>query len=323
MPPAVDLEKPRLLFMGTPDFAVPTLQHLVAQQFPVAAVVTRPDKPKGRGYAETPSAVKVAALAAGLEVWQPESVNTPEFLARLKASGADIVVVAAFGQIMKTEFLATPPWGCINLHASLLPKYRGAAPIQWAIARGETQTGITVQKMAERVDAGDVLLQRSTPIGPDETAPSLLARLAQMGGEAVAEAVGLIKSTQGRGGVAQAESEATFAPRLTREDGKLDWGATGSEIHNRVRGFFPWPGTFALLKGERLKVIETARSSETAPSGVVPGTILRSEAEGGWLLAAGQGSTVWVRRIQCANAKAMAPHAYTCGYKFGAGDKLE
>jgi methionyl-tRNA formyltransferase len=321
MPPA-PVEKPRLLFMGTPEFAVPALRHLAAVGFPLAAVVTRPDKPQGRGYAEAPSAVKLAALEAGLDVWQPESVNTPEFVGRVKASGTQIVVVAAFGQIMKADFLAAPPLGCVNLHASLLPKYRGAAPVQWALARGEAQTGITVQKMAERVDSGDVLVQRSVPLGPDETAPELLARLADLGGDALEEALLLLQATRGQAGQVQDESQATFAPRLTREDGKLDWHATGEEIHNRVRGFFPWPGTFALIGEERLKILETARSDERFPAGAEPGTVLRSEAAPGWLVAAGQGTSVWVRRIQCANAKAMAPHAYTCGYKFGVGDRL-
>jgi methionyl-tRNA formyltransferase len=316
-------EKPRLLFLGTPEFAVPTLRHLVAKHFPLAAVVTRPDKPKGRGYAETPSAVKLAAQAAGLEVWQPENVNTPEFLAQLKASGVAVAVVAAFGQILKPEFLVAPSLGCVNLHASLLPKYRGAAPVQWALARGETQTGISVQKMAARVDSGDVLVQRTTPIDPDETAPSLLARLADLGPAAVEEALLLLQTSQGRAGLPQDEALATLAPRLTREDGKIDWSANGLEIHNRVRGFSPWPGTFALIKGERLKILETARAVESAPPGTAPGTVLRSLEAGGWLVAAGSSTTVWVQRIQCANAKAMTPHAYTCGYKFGVGDKLE
>ncbi|NTV53408.1 MAG: methionyl-tRNA formyltransferase [Candidatus Firestonebacteria bacterium] len=322
MPPTHQ-EKPRLLFMGTPDFAVPTLRHLAARQFPLAAVVTRPDKPKGRGYAETPSAVKLAAQAAGLDVWQPESVNTPEFLERLKQAAVEIVVVAAFGQILKNEFLATPPLGCVNLHASLLPKYRGAAPVQWAIARGETQTGITVQKMAERVDSGDVLVQRTLAIGPDETEPSLLARLADLGGDAVEEALLLLQASQGRIGSPQDESLATFAPRLTREDGKLDWTLEGSEINNRVRGFFPWPGTYALIRGERIKIITTTHSLEVAPAGSLPGTVLRSQEGDGWLVAAGQGTTVWVRRLQGANGKVMTAHAYTCGYKFGVNDRLE
>jgi methionyl-tRNA formyltransferase len=315
--------QPKLVFMGTPDFAVPTLRHLAEAGFPIAAVVTRPDKPKGRGYAETPSAVKQAALELGLTVWQPDNVNTPEFLAQLQQAGVDVVVVAAFGQILKSELLYGPRLGCVNLHASLLPKYRGAAPIQWALARGETQTGITVQKMAERVDSGAVLVLRATEIDPDETAETLLTRLSQMGGPAVAEALLALNAANGNIGQVQDEAQATFAPRLTREDGKIDWSWRGDVVHNHVRGFYPWPGTFATIRGERLKIIRTQRSTETVPGDTAPGTLLRINSDAGWLVATGEGTTVWVHSVQCANAKVMTGQAYTCGYRFGEGDCLE
>jgi methionyl-tRNA formyltransferase len=315
--------KPALVFMGTPEFAVPTLRHLAEQKFPITAVVTRPDKPQGRGHQERPPAVKVLAQELGIPVWQPENVNTPEFLVALKQAVVEVVVVAAFGQILKSGLLYGLPLGCVNLHASLLPKYRGAAPIQWAIARGEAITGITVQKMAERVDSGAILVQRTTPIDPDENAETLLLRLANLGGAAMEDALMQLKVAEGKLGQAQDEAQVTMAPRLQREDGKIDWHWMGAEIHNRVRGFYPWPGTHAQYGGERIKIIRTLRSGEKAPEGALPGIILRVEPESGWLVAAGQGTTVWVHSVQCANTKVMTSQAYTCGYRCGAGDHLE
>jgi methionyl-tRNA formyltransferase len=315
--------KPALIFMGTPDFAVPTLEHLAGNGFSIRAVVTRPDKPKGRGFEISPSAVKLAAEKAGLPVWQPEDVNTPGFLDEFKRTGAEAVVVAAFGQILKPHLLSAPLLGCVNLHASLLPRYRGAAPIQWAIAHGEAATGITVQKMASRVDSGDVLVQSKLDIGPDETSDLLLARLAVLGGPAVAEALTLLQATQGKAGQPQDEALATFAPRLSREDGKIDWRRPGRDIHNQVRGFFPWPGTFALARGERLKILSTRTSEAPAPAEAPPGTLLRMDHPSGWLVVAGERTTLWVQRVQSANAKPMDSQAFAHGAHFGPGDRLE
>lgn len=309
--------------MGTPDFGVPTLRYLAERGFSLKAVVTQPDKPSGRGYQDAYSAVKQAALELGLPVLQPENVNEPAALETLAGYQPEVMVVAAFGQILKPALLALPRLGCVNLHASLLPKYRGAAPIQWAIAQGETVTGVTVQRMAKRVDAGDILVQKSLTIGSDETAPELFARLSELGAPAVAEALELLQASAGQCGTPQDEAQATFAPRLKREDGRLDWNGSGAEIHNRVRGFNPWPGTYALIRQETVKVLKTGLAAEPAPAGAAPGTVLRIEPEAGWLVAAGRGTAVWVHEVQCAGKKAVSAQAYSCGYHFGAGDRLE
>lgn len=317
-----DQEKPGVAFMGTPEFAVPTLRHLVQQGFPVKAVVTGADKPRGRGYAQTPSPVKQAALAAELAVWQPADVNAGEFLSGLRQAAPDVLVVVAFGQILKAGVLELPPWGCVNLHGSLLPRYRGAAPIQWAIARGETKTGITVQKMALKVNSGPILVQREIPIGPDETAAEVGPRLAEMGGPAVAEALMMLKASHGQAGSEQDEAQVTWAPRLVREDGRIQWDWPTADIHNRVRGFNPWPGTDTLAKGERLKILRTRRSEEAVAMSVAPGTVVRLDPERGWLVATGEGATLWVAAVQGANTKVMKSQAYTNGYRFGVGDRL-
>jgi methionyl-tRNA formyltransferase len=214
------MKRPSLIFIGTPDFGVSTLRELAARGFPVAAVITRPDKPRDRGQREAVTPVKQAALELGFPVLQPEDINTPDFLKQLAAYQPDVLVVVAFGQILKCEVLDKPLLGCVNLHASLLPKYRGAAPIQWAIARGEKETGVTVQRMAAQVDCGDILVQQQLMIGAEETAPELYARLATLGGPAMAEALENLAASGGKGGRAQDESQATYAPRLTREDGR-------------------------------------------------------------------------------------------------------
>jgi methionyl-tRNA formyltransferase len=315
--------RPRLVFMGTPEFGVPTLRHLARSGFPVAAVVTQPDKPRGRGHAEIPSPVKQAARELGLPVLQPDSVNTPEALAALTQAAPEVIVVAAFGQILKAPLLALPRWGCVNLHASLLPKYRGAAPVQWSIAQGETETGVTVQKMAERVDTGAVLVQRTLAVGPEETTAELAARLAELGAPAVAEALEQLAAADGHCGVPQDDARATLAPRLTREDGRLDWTLSGGELHDRVRGFNPWPGTYAMAHGRVLKVLVTHRSDSGAPPGTAPGAVLAADPDQGWLVAAGAGTTVWVTRVQCPSKSGMTAHAYACGYHFGVGDRLQ
>jgi len=314
--------RPRLILMGTPDFGVPTFRFLVENHFPIAAVVTRPDKPKGRGYQASISAVKQMAQDMGLPLFQPEDVNHSGFLNQLRELKADVIVVAAFGQILKPEFLTLVPGGCINLHASLLPKYRGAAPIQWAIARGEKETGVTVQIMAEQVDSGAILVQKAIPIGPDETCPELYRRLSALGGPAIMEALAKLQESGHAAGIAQDESKVSLAPRLRREDGLIDWGLLSQEIHNRVRAFNPWPGTYTFVQGERLKILSTQRTSTSVPSGIPPGSILQVENKTGWLVAAGQGTTIRVLRVQCDNTKAMAAQSFTCGYRIGVGDVL-
>ena len=230
----------RAVFMGSPDFAVPTLEALHGA-CKVLAVVTQPDRPRGRGRALAQPPVKVAALELGLPVFQPETLRRKAVRQELAALGADVFVVAAYGQILRPRMLATPAMGCINVHASLLPRLRGAAPIQWAVARGEERSGVTIMQMDAGMDTGDILLQRGFKLDPDETASSLHDRLAALGGPCLLEALeglaaGTLKPTP------QVEAEATLAPMLSKADGELDFGLPSSLVDQRVRGMDPWPG---------------------------------------------------------------------------------
>jgi methionyl-tRNA formyltransferase len=240
----------RIVFMGTPAFAVPTLQQLLNTEFSVVGVVCQPDRPSGRGKNVQVGPVKALALSRNVPVVQPEKMKAPKFMETLKAWEPDAIVVAAFGRILPTSILDLPPKGCLNVHGSLLPKYRGAAPIQWAVIHGETKTGITIMLMDEGLDTGAILQQEVIPIGPDETAGELASRMAQVGGA-------LLVSTL-RGWVAgtmipspQNESEATFAPILKKEDGLIHWDWPARSIANRIRGMSPWPGGYTFLQGER------------------------------------------------------------------------
>ncbi len=308
--------------MGTPDFGIPSLDYLLKKGFPVLAVVTQPDRAKGRGQKAAFSAVKIFALAHGLNVLQPEDVNSNAFLSTLKALEPTVIVVAAFGQLLKQPLLDMPLWGCINLHGSLLPKYRGAAPIQWAVAKGERETGVTVQRMALKMDSGPILTQRKVVIGSEDRAVDLFDRLAQLGGPALEEALALLAQEGPSAGLAQDEALVSYAPRLTRANGELDWHHQAKSLHDQVRGFNPWPGTFTEANGEKLKILSTRLGTNTVPQGKGPGTILDVDLDQGWLVACGGNSTLWVLEVQCANSKAMAANAYTCGYRVGVGDVL-
>jgi methionyl-tRNA formyltransferase len=241
----------RLVYLGTPQFAVPTLERIVAAGHEVAAVFTQPDRPKGRGQKDAMPPVKEAALRLGLVVHQPERVRRPEVVEQLRALGPEAMVVVGYGQIIPQAILDIPPKGIINVHASLLPKYRGAAPIQWAIARGETRTGVTTMKIDAGLDTGDMLLKWETEIGPEETAVELGERLAVAGADllvkTLAELPTIVPQTQD-------EAQATYAPILKKEDGEIDWTMFSEAILNRIRGFVPWPGCHTLWWGKRLRI---------------------------------------------------------------------
>ena len=239
----------RLLFCGTPQFAVPTLKHLVAQpDFQIAAVITQPDRPRGRGHETSFSPTKQTALAANLPVFQPEKIRTPDSEQFLRAANPDAIVIIAYGQIIPGRLLNIPKLGWINAHASLLPKYRGAAPIQWAIASGETKTGVTTMRIDAGMDTGDMLLQEEIPIAPDERTPELAERLANLSASLMSQTLlGLRDGTlQPR---AQNNAEATLAPLLKKEDGRIDWSRPAQIIYNRMRGFTRWPGAYAHFRG--------------------------------------------------------------------------
>lgn len=275
--------KIRIVFCGTPQFAVPTLKHLLANpDFELLGVITQPDRPRGRGQEVSFSPVKEVALARHLPVHQPEKTRAPEIEERLKRLSPDFIVIIAYGQIIPARLLSIPKRGWINLHASLLPKYRGAAPINWAIANGETRTGLTTMRIDAGMDTGDTLLQHELGIGPKETAPELTARMSEAGAPLMEEtlrglAAGTIVPRP------QNHTEATIAPILKKEDGRIDWNRPAHEIYNRVRGFAPWPSAYTTFRGQTCQVwgepvpteVLISRLSDIAT--VLPGTLFTEE----------------------------------------------
>ena len=246
----------RLIYMGTPQFAVEPLRALAAAGHDIAGVVTRTDKPAGRGRTLAAPLVKRAAQELGIAVLQPKRVRDPDFIGILRKMGPEAIIVAAYGQILPKEILSLPKFGCINIHASLLPAYRGAAPINWAIIRGEHETGNTIMLMDEGMDTGAILMQESIPIGPEDTAGLLTEKLALLGAKLITTALPLIASGTITP-VAQDGTKATMAPLLKKTDGLIDWGLSALEIHNRVRGLAPWPGAYSYLDGQMVKIITT------------------------------------------------------------------
>lgn len=304
--------------MGTPDFAAETLRALLDAGLPVKAVVTQPDRPKGRGQETAPPPVKVLAEAHGLPVVQPEKIRTPEFETWLRAQAPDYVVVVAYGRILPKNILAVPPGGCVNGHASLLPRWRGASPIQWAIVNGDAETGITTMLMDEGLDTGPMLLRRAIPIGPDEDAASLHDRLAKLGGELMRDTlIGLAAGTVTP--MPQPATGATYAPILKKEDGAVDWSQSAARIHDRVRGLTPWPGAYTHLRGQYLKVLRTVRAD--ADTGGVPGEV-RVVGPDYADVATGAGA-LRVLAVQPAGKKRMSAGDYFRGVRLAAGERLE
>jgi len=252
----------RIVFCGTPAFAVPSLRHLINQpDFRVEAVVTQPDRPRGRGQEMAASPVKEVAVAAGIPVFQPEKIKSDEAYDYFKRLAPDVVVIIAYGQIISQRLIDIPWLGWINLHASLLPQYRGAAPINWAILGGETRTGVTTMQIDAGLDTGPILLRHATDIGPDETAPELSARLAALGAPLVSETLRALK----RGELAatpQDHTKATLAPPLKKQDGRIDWSLSAEFIYRRIRGLQPWPGAFTSFRGKNCHIWGRARSIE-------------------------------------------------------------
>jgi len=262
----------RLVFLGTPAFAVPTLERIVAAGHEVAAVVTQPDRPRGRGQQSAFPPVKETAVRLGLSVYQPERVRRPEAVEHLRELAPEAMVVVGYGQIIPQVVIDIAPLGIINVHASLLPKYRGAGPIQWAIANGETRTGVTTMRINAGLDTGDMLLKVETEIGADETAVELGGRLAQTGADLLVETLAGLA-----GGTIvpepQDDSQASYAPLLKKEDGRIDWSAIAATIHNRARGFQPWPGAYTTFRGQTLHVWKTR--GPAIASGASAGRIVR------------------------------------------------
>ena len=308
----------RMVFCGTPQFAVPSFHQLLqVPEFEIVAVLTQPDRPRGRGQEITYAPVKEAALAAKLPLHQPAKVRAPEVEEQLRALRPDVIVIIAFGQIIPARLLAVPKHGWINLHASLLPKYRGAAPINWAIVNGETTTGITTMRIDAGMDTGEILLQQALAIGADETAPALMERLADAGGPLVVETLRGIAS--GRlPGQPQNNDEATLAPILKREDGRIDWSLSAAQIYNRMRGFSPWPGAYSRFRGQTCHLQAVPVSDESAHA--EPGTILRSGEK--IRVVCGQGSLLELKTVKLEGRRQISAAEFVNGARLQAGERF-
>ncbi len=308
----------RIVFMGTPDFAVPSLEALLKSEETVVGVVTQPDRPKGRGQALAPSPVKLVCQREGLPVLQPLKMKDPAFLQALKEWQPDVIVVAAFGRILPSVILSLPPKGCINVHASLLPKYRGAGPIQWAIINGERETGITTMLMDEGMDTGAILLQETVPIEPDDTAGTLSAKLAQVGARLLVDTLCRLKA----GTLVpspQDHAQATMAPPLKKEDGLIDWSRPAVDIANRVRGLAPWPGAYTFA-GDTLWKIWKAAPTDGPIDKALPGTVI-GLAKDAILVATGNG-LLSITEIQPANSRRMTAAEFLAGHRLSPGQVL-
>ena len=306
----------RVVFFGTPEFAVPSLKALVSEQHEVTAVFTQPDRPKGRGNKLAASPVKSAALTLELVVHQPERVRRPEIVEQLRSLHADLMVVVGFGQIIPQSIIDLPQHGILNVHASLLPKYRGAAPIQWAIANGEQQTGVTIMQIDAGLDTGDMLLKQAVEIGPDETAPELSARLAPLGAGLLVQAIRQIAAGS-IGREKQNDSEATYAPILKKTDGEIDWHRPARQIYNRLRGFTPWPGAYSTFRGKTLLVLRAS----VAENCVVPIGEIRIENRR-LLAGCGENSALELLEVQPAGKNRIQASAFMNGYQVADGEKL-
>jgi methionyl-tRNA formyltransferase len=307
---------PDLVFCGTPAFAVPTLEKLVAAGFRLHLVVTQPDRPKGRGLELVASPVKQSALRLNLPITQPDRIKTnDEFRAQLAAVKPDAIIVVGYGRIIPQWMLDLPPFGNLNLHASLLPKYRGAAPIQWAIAEGETVTGVTTMRIDAGLDTGDILMQQELPITPDDTAETLAPRLASIGADLMVETLRRLQdgSIHPR---PQDNSQATLAPILKKEDGLVDFSRPASDIINRMRGFQPWPGAHTKFRGKNLQILKAKPSS-----GALPTAELRVDADR-LLIGAGHNTSLEVLELQLEGKKRTSARDFIHGYNPKPGEKL-
>lgn len=308
----------RIVFMGTPEFAVPSLAALLTSEHSVVGVVTQPDRPKGRGQELAASPIKQLALQRKIPILQPLKMKDPAFLDALSAWKPDLIVVAAFGRILPKIILDLPSHHCINVHASLLPKYRGAGPIQWAIIRGERETGITTMLMDEGMDTGAILLQEKVPITPDDTAGTLSSKLAEVGGRLLIDTLARIQN----GTVTpqpQDSSQATMAPLLKKEDGLLDWSLPARDLANRVRGLSPWPGAYTYLGEDRWVIWKTAVPDRSAAV-VPPGTIVDATKEG-LVVMTGDGALP-IMEFQPANSRRMSVAQYLAGHTLSPGLRL-
>jgi methionyl-tRNA formyltransferase len=308
----------RIVFMGTPESAVLSLRRLVEDSHDIVAVWTQPDKPAGRGKKLHQSPVKDFALQNNLAVHQPAKIKTVEAKELFASHNTDVVVVVAYGRILPAEFLAASREGCINVHFSLLPRYRGAAPVNWAIVNGEQQTGVTTMRVIEELDAGPILLQKATPIDAAETAPGLMSRLAEMGAELLSETLRNLDDIEPK---VQESDQVTFAPMLKREDGLIDWTMDAFAIERRVRGFQPWPNAHSALKSRRLTFWQTEAKKLEQPSDDKPGQIVEAKGDD-LLIACGEQSALKVLELQPEDSRRMTARDFLNGSHIKTGETL-
>ena len=310
----------KIVYMGTPDFAVPALAALAESGYEVAGVVTQPDKPKGRSKTLVPTPVKEEALKHGIPVYQPKKVREPEFVETLKEIGSDIIIVAAFGQIIPKEILDMPEFGCINIHASLLPKYRGAAPIQQAVINGDKEAGVTIMKMGIGLDTGDMISQASVPLAEDETGGSLFDRLADLGADLLVKTLPSIFDRTAVYEPQPEESPTPYVGMITKQMGLLDFHKDAEELERLIRGMDPWPSAYTFLNGKSLKVWKAAVEQKVSGS-EEPGTIVNTDKEG-IHVACGQDRLV-LKEIQLEGKKRMDAAAFLRGYPIETGTMLK
>ena len=300
----------RIVFCGTPDFAVPSLDALVTSGQEVVGVFTQPDKPKNRGMKLLPTPVKEYAITHGIPVYQPKTLRDGTALELLRQLDPELIVVAAYGKILPKEILDLPAKGCVNVHSSLLPKYRGAAPINWTILNGEERTGVTLMYMAEGLDTGDMITWVETPIDLNEDAQQLHDRLARMGARLLVETLPAIEAGTVTA-VAQDDGQSCYAPMLSKELSPIDWGRTARQIHDQVRGLVPWPSAVAELDGVRCKIWKTALTGQT--SGKAPGSVVQADRHG-LKVACGDGQVLELLELQPDGKKRMAATAFLAGH---------
>jgi methionyl-tRNA formyltransferase len=308
-----------LIFCGTPQFAVPTLERLIADNHKIDLVMTNPDEPCGRGYEVKPSPVKQSALKAGLEIFQPTKLKTESTVAFLSKFHPDVIAVVAYGHIIPKWMIDLPRYGCINLHASLLPRYRGAAPIQWAVMRGESVTGVTTMKIDEGLDTGDILLRHEIPIQSEDTTESLSEQLSLVGAGLMAETLSKLP----QGGIQpqpQDHTMATLAPVLKKEDGRIEWRLRAEEIGWCVRGLRPWPGAYTTIRGKNLHIWSAAPVADPCTPGRDPGALL--PGRGTLRVACGQNTLLEIHELQLEGRKRLSARDFLNGVHPLPGEKL-
>lgn len=307
-----------IVFMGTPDFSVGALRALAQSEYSVIGVVTQPDKPKGRGKALCPTPVKEEALKYGIPVYQPVKVREPEFVQVLRELSPDLIVVAAFGQLIPKEILELPPYGCINIHASLLPKYRGAAPIQQAVIDGEKESGVTIMKMAEGLDTGDMISKVVVPLAPEETGGSLFDKLSEAGARLLMETIPSIADGTAVYEKQPEDSPTPYAAMITKKMGLLDFHKSAWELERLVRGMNPWPSAYTYVNGKTLKVWKS--TAEAEDSSKEPGTVVKTDKKGIYV-SCGEGM-LCLTQVQLEGKKMMEADAFLRGYHLQPGTRL-